>query len=309
MKRTLLLWGNLLLLLTFLSHCSASAGKPNSTTSTFQGKQGWIVSASDAKKLHSQGALFLDVRKKSQWLKQHVKGSQHTTWQHFSQTKAPNLGKLKTDKNILQLYLRALGVSNSRALVIVGDPVGGWGEDGRFVWMLRTLGHNKVSLVDGGHNALASAGLPMSTTASKAKQGDFTIKRNAVWEIEKDNLRKSLQQKSKPTLIDTRELREYKGATPYGESRGGHVPNAIHLYYKDLITSKGLLLTRKQLLEKLKKKGITPDKAAVAYCTGGVRSAWFVVVLYELGFKSIKNYAGSMWEWSAGSKTLYPLKK
>ncbi|NES07095.1 MAG: hypothetical protein F6K22_32415 [Okeania sp. SIO2F4] len=109
-------------------------------------------------------------------------------------------------------------------------------------------------------------------------------------------------------IIDTRELREYAGKTPYGEQRGGHIPGAVHIYFKDWLDNNGMLLSRDKILEMLAKKGITRDKNFVTYCTGGVRSAWSSSVLVDLGFQ-VKNYSGSMWEWSASDADIYPLNK
>ena len=58
----------------------------------------------------------------------------------------------------------------------------------------------------------------------------------------------------------------------------------------------------------LKGRGIVPDQKVVAYCTGGIRSAWVVVVLAHLGYGRVANYAGSMWEWSAEPAEAYPLE-
>jgi thiosulfate/3-mercaptopyruvate sulfurtransferase len=71
----------------------------------------------------------------------------------------------------------------------------------------------------------------------------------------------------------------------------------------------GKLLPEAKLWKVLKSRGVTPDKQVVAYCTGGVRSAWLVAVLAELGYQNVANYAGSMWEWSAQSADEYPLDK
>ncbi len=278
----------------------------------YQSQKGWVVQANQVKDWMAKGATILDVRDEASWKKQHLRGSLHTTWQHFSEPKAPNQGRLLQNQAILNQRLQALGISKTKPVLVLGDAVNGWGEEGRIVWMLRTFGHSDAHFIDGGHRALLKAGLPMTTEATKVSKGDFVIKRNNQWDIQKQMLLDWLKAKKfskEVTLVDTRELREYNGETPYGESRGGHVPGAVNLHYKELVTSAGLLYPRTVLLKKLKEKGITPDKAVVAYCTGGIRSGWLVVVLFDLGFKDIKNYAGSMWEWAAESPSQYPLQK
>jgi thiosulfate/3-mercaptopyruvate sulfurtransferase len=107
-------------------------------------------------------------------------------------------------------------------------------------------------------------------------------------------------------VLDTREPREYRGETPYGETRGGHVPGARHLFYKDLQAEDGRLLPPARLKARLAALGIGEGTEIVAYCTGGVRSGWVTTVLNDLGLRA-RNFAGSMWDWSAGDPAEYPL--
>lgn len=275
----------------------------------YAGESDWIVSAKKAKELiEADEATVLDTRGKLSWVAGHVPRSAPIKWQDFSSPKAPHKGKLLADNAKLTQKLQELGVSKARPVLVVGKPPKNWGEDGRIVWMLRTLGHQDVALVEGGYRALKQAGVKMNRKRAKARSGDFVVQRIGRYGIDRDELRKKLQARDY-VLVDTREEREFEGGTPYGESRGGHLPGAKHLYYTDLMDSKGRLLPKAKIRKKLKTLGITPDKKVVAYCTGGVRSAWLVAVLAELGYPNAVNYAGSMWEWSAGDAEKYPLQK
>ncbi|MEC8423779.1 MAG: rhodanese-like domain-containing protein, partial [Myxococcota bacterium] len=98
---------------------------------------------------------------------------------------------------------------------------------------------------------------------------------------------------------DTREQREFAGETPYRETRGGHLPGARHLWFKDLMTATGTLKNRGELRSLLTARSIPLDQPVIAYCTGGVRSGFAYAVLRELGAPTPANYDGSMWEWSA----------
>ena len=269
----------------------------------------WVVSAAEARELiEAKKATVLDTRGKKDWAAGHVAGSMPIKWQHFARSKAPHKGELSRDDAALTKKLQRLGVSESKPVLVVGKPPKNWGEDGRIVWMLRTLGHPKAALVSGGQDALEKAGLAMTKKRAKRQMGDFVVDRTGEYAIDRGELRKKYKAKD-VVVVDTREKREYAGKTPYGESRGGHVPGAKHLYYTDLMDSKGGLLPKAKLQKKLKSLGITPDKQVVAYCTGGVRSAWLVAVLADLGYPNVANYAGSMWEWSAGDAKKYPLEK
>jgi thiosulfate/3-mercaptopyruvate sulfurtransferase len=293
------------------SGCFAVMGVP--ATAPYTSQRGWIISPKEAMTRIAKGAVVWDTREAKDYNKGHIKGALHTTWQHFSQSKAPNQGKLLTSDSTLNSKIRALGISPNTDLIVYANPAQGWGEEGRIVWMMRSFGHTKAVFVDGGYQALLDAGAAKSTNKPPApKAGTFVIKRNATWSVDRPQLQSLVSKKSfasSMVLVDTRELREYQGGTPYGESRGGHVPEAKHLYFKDLVNAVGKLLPRATLLSRLAQKGIVPSKPVVAYCTGGIRSGWFVALLYDLGFKDVKNYAGSMWEWASQPANSHPLVK
>ena len=268
----------------------------------------WIVSADLAKQLLSGGATLLDARQPIlKWFCR-LPPAIPVTWQEFSRSHFPHKGKIIEDDAILTQKLQALGICQDQPAIVIADSVKGWGEDGRIVWMLRTLGHEKAVFVDGGYRALIKAGIYQAKGANNPPlTGDFIVSRRSNWEIQQDNL-KVILGNDNLVVIDARESREYAGKTPYGEARGGHIPGAVHLYYKQLMDKQGQLLTRGEIVAILQHKGVSLSTQIVSYCSGGIRSAWLTSVLTNLGFDA-KNYAGSMWEWSASSADSYPLEK
>lgn len=268
----------------------------------------WIVSAAEAKYLIEQGAVVLDVRDRNSQNKGSVQGAIAIGWKQFSQKDFPHQGKLLEDDNALTQRLREVGVFTNKAVVVIGDPLRGWGEDGRIVWMLRTLGHQQTVFVDGGYAALSKAGLPTTRRISRTATlpGDFKIQRLKNWQITQAELQASLNATANLVVVDARQPREFAGATPYGEQRGGHIPGAISLHYKELLDSDGKLLPRAKILALLRDRNIPAKAVIVSYCTGGVRSGWLTAVLVDMGFQA-QNYAGSMWEWSAGLPDQNPL--
>lgn len=277
-----------------LSIACASTSDP-----AFDPSGGWVLDVDRARLEIEGGATILDVRTDAQYRAGHLVGAVRADWQEFSEPNEPNKGLLLGNDNVLGYLLRRKGVFAERAVVVVGDPIEGWGEDGRVVWMLRTLGHHRAGFVDGGHAALVKAGLPVTEETPAVKEGDFVVRRTDRWLVDRTSLEALVKEPGNVLFVDNREPREYAGETPYGESRGGHLPGAINLHYRELLGTDGRLLSRATMSARLADKGITPARPLVAYCTGGVRSGWFVAVLTELGFEGVRNYAGSMWEWSA----------
>ncbi|MCC3407121.1 MAG: sulfurtransferase [Microcoleus sp. PH2017_10_PVI_O_A] len=268
----------------------------------------WIVSADLAKELLSGGATLLDARAPIlKWFCR-LPPAIPVTWQQFSRSHFPHKGQIIEDDTILTEKLQALGICQDQPVIVIADSVKGWGEDGRIVWMLRTLGHEKAVFVDGGYRALVKAGISQVKCANHPPPpGDFVVSSRSTWEIQQDDL-KAILGNPNLAIIDARESREYAGKTPYGEKRGGHIPGAIHLYYKQLMDKQGQLLAREEIVEFLQQKGVSLSAQIVTYCSGGIRSAWLTSVLTSLGFDA-KNYAGSMWEWSASPADSYPLEK
>lgn len=264
----------------------------------------WIVDATEAKQLIEQGATLLDTRR---FALTRLQGAVYVNWQQFSPEHAITRGRLLEENALLTQKLQSLGISRQKPVVVFANPPSGWGEDGRIVWMLRTLGHSQTVMVDGGFEALLAANVPVQQRQDAAVvPGDFVVSRNSAWEIQRDELRDHLGQNNM-VVIDTREPREFAGKTPYGEQRGGHVPGAINLYFKQLLGEDGKLLSAQEIRAQLKDAGISPDTQVVVYCTGGIRSGWLASVLVTLGYQ-VRNYAGSMWEWSAGPADSYPLE-
>lgn len=298
----------------------------------------WIITAPQALQLVKEGAVLLDAQGKGLGLKR-IPGAQIVSWQQFSRSDPPYRGNLLDDDQQLTQMFQDLGITRDRPVVVFANPPQGWGEDGRIVWMLRTLGHPQAVIVDGGVQALRAEAAPSNSSSTQNQIGDgtepFIVDRasqqsettvaSGDWDIQQDELQRLIQSSensatenpatelqtstattASPVLIDTREPREFAGETPYGEQRGGHIPGAVHLYFKDLLTEDGFLRPEAELVAILQRYGITKDKRAIAYCTGGIRSGWLTAVLTHYGY-TIENYAGSMWEWSARPADQYPL--
>ncbi|MEN9260402.1 MAG: rhodanese-like domain-containing protein [Thermostichus sp. HHBFW_bins_43] len=269
--------------------------------------QEWVVGPETARQLIEQGATLLDTRSAKLQAAGILTGSIPVTWGEFSQSEAPNNGKLLADDALLTEKLQAIGVFQERPVVVVADPLQGWGEDGRIVWMLRSLGHQQAVMVDGGYPALVELGVPTTTQLIEPQRGDFVVQRTDRWEIDRETLQASLGSDS-VVIIDSREAKEYEGATPYGEVRGGHIPGAVHLHYKELMDAKGSLLPPEEIRSRLQKAGVDLNAEIVSYCTAGIRSAWLTTVLTHLGLRA-KNYSGSIYEWAASDPQDYPLER
>ncbi len=224
----------------------------------------WVVSATEAVALIEAGALVLDVRPARLRWWDPAPGAVPTSPALLAEPELPNAGRLLADDAELGRRLQALGVRNDTAVVVLGDPNHGWAEDGRLVWSLRALGHERTVLVDGGFPAMHAAGLPV--IRPPVQPGDFTVTRRADHVIGAAEVRALLD--GPAVILDVREPAEYAGTEGHGERRLGHVPGARSLPWRDLLAADGTLLPEPLLRARLAAVGVPPDSEVVAYCTG-----------------------------------------
>ncbi len=270
---------------TAASMPSAESGEavPNPTTAF----SGVFVSPQEAEAAVQAGALLLDARPTHQFLISHPRGAVQIGWDDFSDP--DERGRLHPDLAVLSERLGARGVSADRQIVVVGGWDANWGEEARIYWMLRSVGLEDVGVVTGGVQAWVDAGFDTSRGPQSASAREFTANPDA-------SLSASIEQLTEADLLlDTRTREEFDGATLYGESRGGHVPGALHIHWSDLLEDNGSLPSAETLEARL---GVGPEARVTAYCTGGVRSAFVWAMLEHAGYENATNYAGSWWEYA-----------
>ena len=76
-----------------------------------------------------------------------------------------------------------------------------------------------------------------------------------------DSLKKSIRTGT-ATVVDTRSRDEFTGREVRGK-RGGHIPGAKHLEWKDLLAEDGRFKPLEQLRALFRERGIDPGQTAV----------------------------------------------
>lgn len=259
------------------------------------------MTITELQNLPANKVVLIDARPAWKYLLGHIPRAIHLSdWKEFTLTANGVRGLVNHDKSFIAEKLSALGIDHSKTIVIYGDSRDKWRSDGRFFWMFEYFGFKQVGLLEGGIEAWKRAKLslkvgrekPESVSSISASEINFNqdIIAKREWILERLN-------SDSIAIVDNRETSEFKGATPYGSSRGGHIPGAIHIKWYDFFTEDGLMKPEEELNAILKDHGIKENQEIVVYCTGGVRSAMAYYVFKILGYK-VRNYDGSWWEWS-----------
>ncbi len=193
---------------------------------------------------------------------------------------------------IIEHLIQAKGV-NSDSTVVVYDDIAGM-RSARLFWFLEFFGHEDVHMLNGGHNAWAAAGLPLTHDAVVPKAGNFKMRQRRDLVATVDDVLASIR-KPGSVIIDTRSDAEYTGQLVRA-ARGGAIPGAVHLEWTRNLDDKGFFKTAEQLKEMYDAHGIGPDKEVIPHCHGGYRSAHTYLALRLIGYPNVKNYLGSWGE-------------
>lgn len=273
----------------------------------------WLESHIDAPNL-----VVVDCRGSEAYGAGHIPGAVVTTWQNFAKvtdikTTEVGFGELLSAAEVGQ-KIAALGISKDDYVVTYAEANMGWGAAGRIAWMLQMAGI-KVKVLEGGIAAWTGT---KETTVQTPTTSSFALTTlEAGKTISTTDLNSSIQT---VVTLDTRMKAEYDGDTTsygpldtltqtyhggWGEKAYGHVPGAVHAPFSDLFEATGMLKSTADLEALVATWGLT-DKAAtiVPYCTGGIRSAYMLMVLQDLGYTNVKNYDASFYGWTAAGMTV-----
>lgn len=285
----------LLLILLFMGTFTAACGEAEEdrevTAKVF-------LEVDDFEYLRRQGALVLDARGADAYTDGHVPGAINASWRAF--VYPDKNGIVRDEVEDLQAAAREIGVNNDQIVLIYGDGGVNDSAAGRMFWTLEYLGHDKVYLLDGGIEAYKRKRLPTQAGTNTPKQGDFTVSlrpeiRATMAEVKEASENGTLK------IVDSRTDAEWLAellADPRGNEQGGHIPEAIHYHWEDVMNENGVLRPKDELRAEFESLGITEDTLTIAYCQSGVRSGYLYAVLKWMDYKEAKNYDGSWWEWS-----------
>jgi len=249
--------------------------------------------------MNNENLVIIDTRGQEAYDKGHIEGSVVVAWQGLSnmgvEFASDGWGALK-EASAMSEALSALGLTSDHSVVVYADTQNGWGEDGRVKWTLEAAGIEDVKMLDGGLNAWKAAGYDLTKEATLVETSDFKVENmNLVESIDTNTL---VAEYIDYKIIDTRDKDEFDGAQKFGEARGGHLPGATWIAYKDLINKDGTMKTVEELETLFAQAGLNKEDKIATYCTAGIRSAHFAEILQMLGYENAVNYDESFYVWA-----------
>ncbi len=247
------------------------------------------------KQLKDNKLVLIDMADETQYQRFHLVGAINLPFTALV-TRQKNISMPIPQDKLIAL-LGKLGV-NSDSHVVIYDDMGGLNA-ARLYWELEQLGHDKVSLMNGGLVKWILEGKPVTNrTAAALKPTSYMAKKNERRRLAGLQDVAPASRNKETVLLDVRSEDEYKGDPR--EPRSGHIPGAKWFEWDQAVNfSEGFVQQdEKNLRDKLAQLGVNNNKQPIiTYCRSSHRASQTYFTLRRLGFDNVKIYTGSMLEY------------
>ena len=269
--------------------------------------------------LGKPGVVIIDVRSaagktKEDYLKGHIPGALFTDyakdgWREKDKNGTPEM--LPTEEKLAALIGR-LGIDNDTHVILVpeGARAVDVGAATRLYWTFKVVGHDKVSILNGGHASWIKdvdkdkkPVNPLETADVKPTPRTFKVAMRTAMIATIDDVKKAMD--ANQPLVDNRPNDFFMGLTKSGLAKApGTIPGAKNLPESWLTDNgAGMFRTKAQLTKLYEVAGVPLSGKQVNFCnTGHWASLGWFVTSEIMGNKDAVMYDGSMVEWTADGK-------
>jgi thiosulfate/3-mercaptopyruvate sulfurtransferase len=206
--------------------------------------------------LNQPGLRILDTRPQPDYAKGHIPGAVRVdlkSWQQLGSKEGGFHDAKAWAQNVGQL-----GIGHDSRVVVYGSRLT---DTARIWWTLKYLGIQNVAVLNGGWELWTRDRRPTDTSPPNVEAVKFEPKFQPDRLEEIDSLKKSLHA-GKVTVVDARSTDEFTGKEVRGK-RGGHIPSAKLLEWKELLAEDGRFRSTDQLRQLFRQRGITPEQTVV----------------------------------------------
>lgn len=195
------------------------------------------------------------------------------------------------DAAAFRALLGRIGIS-PETFVVAYDDLGG-AIAARMWWMLRSIGHERVAVLDGGIQAWVDAGLPTTDVVPAPAPTSYPDTGGWTGTVTADDVADAIGRGA--VVVDARAAERYRGDLEPIDARAGHIPGAVNHFHGDLLGADGRHRPTDELRAALSPLGAEPT----VYCGSGVTACHLLLGLTEAGVTGGSLYPGSWSEWSS----------
>jgi len=189
-----------------------------------------------------------------------------------------------------------LGVSADTRVVVYDETSGALAA--RAWWLLRWLGHEQVTLLDGGLGRWQASGGPLEEGEVTFPTVHFDAIPRNDWVLATDEILQSAERDSNSLLIDARDEARYRGEIEPIDKVAGHIPGSVNLPFQRSLNDDGTWKTGAELKKmwgKVLKEN--PEAHLSVMCGSGVTACHLIISARLAGIAEPRLYVGSWSEW------------
>lgn len=206
--------------------------------------------------------VIVEVDAESSYKRGHVPGARSL---HPDYERDPDSGWVSTmPPDRFAEVCKGLGIGDASQVVIYDNNMGLLAT--RLWWVLKRFGHPNVRILNGGWRTWLLEKRPVSFDEQTLPNSfSFTPRPDDSMLGVLDDVKMACSL-SDAVIWDVRTEGEYDGSVNRGNNRAGHIANAVHLEWSELMDPATHLFKQDdEMREILTAAGITPDKTAYAY--------------------------------------------
>jgi thiosulfate/3-mercaptopyruvate sulfurtransferase len=189
------------------------------------------------------------------------------------------------------------GVGNGSRVVLYSIGSAMWAT--RFWWMLKSVGFDGASVLDGGLDKWKAEGRAIETGPAKGyPPAAFAAEQRPGYFVDsRETLKASTNRNT--VVVNALGAQFHKGLEPSRYGRPGRIPGSVNVPAATLLDPQTkAFVPLADAEKKFASAGITKDKRVVAYCGGGISATIDLFLLDQLGYGNLTLYDGSMGEWA-----------
>ena len=186
--------------------------------------------------------------------------------------------------------LYAMGVGSGHLVVAYDQNDAGIAS--RLWWMLRSLGHHSVAVLDGGWDAWVAEFRSTTSEVPSWERSDLDLADRWSGTIERQDVADGSEQLF---LIDSRAPERHRGEVEPIDPIAGHIPGSYNIPYQGNTDDSGRFLP----VERLQQRFAAVDTSArvVCYCGSGVTACNNILAMTLAGIDDVTLYPGSWSGW------------
>ncbi len=250
--------------------------------------------------LDDPGLVVVDLSSAANHRQRHLPRARHLEIGHLMANRPPVMGLLP-EISRLEKVVGGLGIEPESHVVAYDDEANA--KACRLLWTLDALGHEGLSLLDGGLQAWMEEGRPLEQGLASPTPTHYTARPDPSRIADKAYILSRLGE-TDTRILDVRSPAEYEGIDKRSR-RGGHIPGAINIEWTNAIDrERGMRLRPAETLrQRLAEADVRPEHEVIVHCHTHQRSAHAYWVLRHLGYERVRGYPGSWSDWGNDPET------